>query len=73
MKLKEQNTKTEESESKLVMKQTAIDNLVTKCDDNKQYSQRSCMRTHGLDFNSNKNDVVEKVARCYREVGIEFN
>ena len=41
MKLKEQNTKTEESKSKLVMKQTAIDNLVTKCDGNKQYSQRS--------------------------------
>ena len=41
MKLKEQNTKTEESKSKLVMKHTAIDNLVTKCDDNKQYSQRS--------------------------------
>ena len=50
MKLKEQNTKTEESESKLAMKQTAIDNLVT-----------------------NKNDVMEKVARCYRDMGIEFN
>ena len=33
MKLKEQNTKTEESKSKLVMKQTAIDNLVTNKND----------------------------------------
>ena len=53
-KIKEQNTKIEELESKSAMKQTAIDNLEIKCDDNEQYSQRSCIRIHGLDFNNNK-------------------
>ena len=47
---KEQNTKIKESESKLAMKQTAIDNLVIKCDDNEQYTLRLCMPIHGLDF-----------------------
>ena len=27
-------------------------NLKIKCDDNEQYYQRSCLRIHGLDFNS---------------------
>ena len=37
-KIKEQNTKIEELESKLAMNQTAIHNLEIKCDDNEQYS-----------------------------------
>ena len=63
-KLKEQNTQKEESESKLAMNQTVIDNLVIKCDDNEQYSRRSCVRIHGLDFKSHEDDAMEKVAKC---------
>ena len=37
-KIKEQNTKIEELESKLAMNQTAIDNLEIKCDGKKQHS-----------------------------------
>ena len=42
--IKEKNTKIDELESKLAIKQTAVDNLEIKCDDNKQYSRRSCVR-----------------------------
>ena len=45
------------------MKQTAIYKLV-KCDDNEQYSQRSCVRIYDLDFKSDEHDVMGKVARC---------
>ena len=55
--------KLEQLESKLAMKQTAIYKLV-KCDDSEQYSQRSCVRIHGLDFKSDEHDVMGKVARC---------
>ena len=56
------------------MKQTAIDNIEIKCDDNKQYSQRLCVRIHGLDFNRDEdNNVMKKVERFYRDMGIEFN
>ena len=47
-KFKEQNTRIEELESKLAIKQNVTDNLEIKCDDNKQYSRRSCLRVHGL-------------------------
>ena len=43
-KFKEQNTRIEELESKLAINQNVIDNLVIKCDDNEQYSRRSCLR-----------------------------
>ena len=72
-KLKEQNTKTEDLESKLAMKKTALDNLEIKCDDNEQYCRRWCLRIYVLDFNSDEdNDVMEKVEKCYRDMGIEF-
>ena len=41
-KFKEQNDRIEELESKLAMKQNIIDHLEIKCDENEQYSQRSC-------------------------------
>ena len=55
------------------MTQTAIDNIEIKCDDNEQYSRRSCVRIHGLDFNSDEDNVMKKVERCYRDMAIEFN
>ena len=61
-------------ESKLAMKQIAIYNLEIQCDDNEQYSRRSCVRIHGLDYNCDEdNNVMEKVERCYRDMGIDFN
>ena len=53
-KFKEQNDRIEELESKLAIKQNIIDHLEIKCDDNEQYSQRSCLRIQGLDFSSDE-------------------
>ena len=73
-KFKEQNDRTEELESKLAIKQNIIDHLEIKCDDNEQYSRRSCLRIHGLDFSSDEDEgVLKKVEKCYSDMGIEFN
>ena len=35
---------------------------------------RPCVHIHGIYFNSDGDDnVMEKVERCYRDMGIEFN
>ena len=49
---KKQNERIEKMESKLALKQNIIDHLEIKCDDNEGYSQRSCLRIHGLNFSS---------------------
>ena len=73
-KFKEQNDRIEELESKLAIKQNIIDHLEIKCDDNEQYSRRSCLRIHGLDFSSDEDEgVLKKVEKCYSDMGIEFN
>ena len=61
-------------ESKLTMKQNIIDHLEIKCDDNEQYSQRSCLRIHGLDFSSDEDEgVLKKVEKFYNYTGIAFS
>ena len=73
-KFKEQNDRIEELESKLAMKQNIIDHLEIKCDDSEQYSRRSCLRIHGLDFSSDEDEgVLKKLEKCYSDMRIEFN
>ena len=73
-KFKEQSDRIQELESKLIMKQNIIDHLEIKCDDNEQYSQRSCLRIHGLDFSSDEDEgVLKKVEKFYNYTGIAFN
>ena len=73
-KFKQQNDRIEELESKLAIKQKIIDHLEITCDDNEQYSQRSCLRIHGLDFSSDEDEgVLKKVEKGYSDMGIEFN
>ena len=73
-KFKEQHDRIEELESKLAMKQNIIDHLEIKCDDNEQYSRRSCLRIHGLDFSSDEDEgVLKKLEKCYSDMRIEFN
>ena len=73
-KFKEQNTRIEELESKLAIKQNVIDNLEIKCDDNEQYNRRSCLRVHGLEFNSDNDEgVMKKVEECCKDMDVEFN
>ena len=73
-KFNEQNTKIEELESKLAIKQNIIDNLEIKCDDNEQYSRRSCLCVHGLGFSSDEDEgAMKKVGKCCSDIGIKFN
>ena len=73
-KFNEQNTRIEELESKLAIKQNIIDTLGIKCDDNEQHSRRSCLRVHGLDFSSDEDEgVMKKVGKCCSDMGIKFN
>ena len=73
-KFNEQNTRIEELESKLAIKQNIIDTLEIKCDDNEQYSRRSCLRVHGIDFSSDENEgVMKKMKICCSDMGIRFN
>ena len=61
-------------ESKLTIKQNITDHLEIKCDDNEQYSQRSCLQIHGLDFCSDEDEgVLKKVEKCYSYMGTQFN
>ena len=53
-KISEQNDKIYELESRVAIQEQTINNLLTKCDDNKQYSRRSCLRIHGIESNSNE-------------------
>ena len=73
-KIKEQDGKIHELESRVVIQEQTINNLLVKCDDNEQYSRRSCLRIHGIESDNNeKNDVIEKVRECYDSLNLPFN
>ena len=50
-KLDEQNAKIIELQSKIAIQDNALQRLEIKCDDNEQYSRRSCIRIHGVQYN----------------------
>ena len=61
-------------ESKLAIKKSAIDYFKIKYDDNEHHSRILCIHIYGLDFNSNKdNIVIVEAEKCHRDVGIVFN
>ena len=53
-KISEQNDKIYELESQVAIQEKTINNLLTKCDDNEQYSRCSCLRIHGIESDSNE-------------------
>ena len=52
-----------------------MNNLLTKCDDNEQYSRRRCLWIHGIESNSNEKYeyVMEKIKECYNALELPFN
>ena len=52
-KISEQNAKIEKLESIITIHENNIDKLLVKCDDNEQYSGRSCLRIHGMEMKEN--------------------
>ena len=76
LKLREQEKKICELESTLELRQNIIDKLMIACDDNEQYSRRSCLRINGIETVEGKEDnsaVLNKLESCYKEVGINFD
>ena len=63
-KLDEQNAKIIELQSKIAIQDNALQRLEIKCDDNEQYSRRSCIRIHGVQYNENDISVINKVQQC---------
>ena len=76
LKLREQEKKICELESTLGLRQNIIDKLMIACDDNEQYSRRSCLRINGIETVKGKeynSAVVNKLESCYKEVDINFD
>ena len=73
-KLDEQNAKIIEPRSKIAIQDNALRRLEIKCDDNEQYSRRSCIRIHGVQCNE-KDDisVITKFELCCNEIGVKFD
>ena len=73
-KFDEQNRKIDELEGKIPIQANTIDQFIIKCDDNEQYSRRSCLRIHGIECSDDeRNDSVsEKVKECYEEMNLPF-
>ena len=73
-KLDEQNAKIIKLQSKIAIQDNALQRLEIKCDDNEQYSRRSCIRIHGVQYNENDDiSVTNKVEQCCDEIGGRFN
>ena len=74
-KISYQYSKTYELESQVAIQEETINNLLTKCDNNEQYSRDSCLRIHGIESNSNKKneDVMDKIRECYNALELPFN
>ena len=71
----EQDQRIKKLESTLAVREKIIENLVINCDNNEQYSRRSCLRINGMQVqeSENSNEVLSKVKSCYEEVGVDFN
>ena len=73
-KLREQNLKIQELESKIHSQENAFKEFERISDDNEQYSRRSCLRIHGIEFKEgDSGDVIEELENCCNVMGILFN
>ena len=74
-KISEQNVKIEKLESIITIHENTIDQFLVKCDDNEQYSRRSCLRIHGEEVkeNEDEDDVMNVLEDCYSSVNLQFD
>ena len=74
-KYNEQNKKIEELKSQIALKDQTVAGLMTKCDDNQQYSRCSCLRIHGIETKTKESneDIIEKIKECYEALEIPFS
>ena len=73
-KFDEQNRKVDELKGKTAIQANTNDQLIIKCDDNEQYSRRSCLRIHGIECSDDeRNDnVLQWVNECYEEMNLSL-
>ena len=74
-KILEQNAKIEKLESIITIHENTIDQLLVKCDDNEQYSRRSCLCIHGVEVKENEDEdgVMNVLEDCYSSVNLQFD
>ena len=74
-KISEQHAKIEKFEWTITIHENAIDQLLVKCDDNEQYSRRSCLRIHGVEVKENEDDdgIINVLEDCYSSVNLQFD
>ena len=74
-KISEQNAKIEKLESIITIHENTIDQLLIKCDDNEQYSRRSCLRIHRAEVKENEDEdgIMNVLEDCYSSVNLQFD
>ena len=73
-KLREQNLKIQDFESKIHSQENAFKKLEIISDANEQCSLRSCLLIHGIEFKEgDTGDVMEEIEKCFNVMGIPFN
>ena len=54
-----------------------IEKLIVACDDNEQYSRRSCLRINGIKKENGKKEdniyVINKLKECYENIDVNFD
>ena len=69
--MREKNLKIQELESKIHSQENAFKKLEIISDDNEQYSRRSCLRIHGIEFKEGDGgEVMEEIEKYYNVMGI---
>lgn len=74
--LNKQEEKIAELESTLALRDNVIEKLTVACDDNEQYSRRSCLRINGIQRENGREDnnsVINKLKECYKKIGVTFD
>ena len=74
-KISQQNVKIEELESIISIHENIIDQLLVKCDDQGQYSWRSCLRIHGVEVKEkeSEDDAMNTLEKCYSTLNVLFD
>ena len=74
-KISEQSANIEKLESIITIHENTIDQLLIKCDDNEQYSRRSCLRIHGVEVKENEDEdgIMNVLEDCYSSVNLQFD
>ena len=78
-KIQEQDERITQLESNLALRQNTInvllDNLEQKSDDNEQYSRRSCLRIHGVEWlnEGEGEDINKTLSECFEKVNVSLD